>query len=97
MCICTDSPYWHETVLPTERSSTSSEVAKTNERPADDTTVEEEEREVNPQEQENQEQENGADNAGTDATRTETEIPEAEEPRRYPQRIHRPPDRYGWK
>ncbi|KAL5496662.1 hypothetical protein EMCRGX_G012995 [Ephydatia muelleri] len=81
-------------MLPTERSSTLSEVAKTNERPADDTTVEEEEREVNPQEQENQEQENGADNAGTDATRTETEIPEAEEPRRYPQRIHRPPDRY---
>eukprot|EP00731_Ephydatia_muelleri_P016133 Em0009g557a len=70
-------------MLPTERSSTSSEVAKTNERPADDTTVEEEEREVNPQEQENQEQKNGADNAGTDATRTETEIPEAEEPRRY--------------
>ena len=116
MRICTDSPYWHETVLP--QSSTSSEVAKTNERPADDTTVEEEEREeVNPQEQENQEQKNGADNTGTDATRTdatrtdatrtdatrtdaartETEIPEAEEPRRYPQRIHRPPDRYGWK
>ena len=43
---CSDSPYWQETVapLPTDNSSASSEVEKTNEIPVVDATVEEEER-----------------------------------------------------
>ena len=43
---CSDSPYWQETVapLPTDNSSASSEVEKTNEIPVVDAIVEEEER-----------------------------------------------------
>ena len=84
---CSDSPYWHETVtpLPTDDSSASSEVEKTNEIPVVDATVEDGERD----------NEIAADNQ--DVTRAE--IPEVKDqgPRHYSQRVHRPPDRYGWK
>ena len=74
---CSDSPYWQETVapLPTENTSASSEVEKTNEIPV--TTVEEEERD----------DEVAVDKQ--DITRAE--IPEAKDqgPRHYPQRVHR--------
>ena len=84
---CSDSPYWRETVtpLPTDDSSASSEVEKTNEISVVDATVEEGERD----------NEVAADNQ--DVTRAE--IPEVKDqgPRSYPQRVHRPPDRYGWK
>ena len=59
----------------------------------DDTTVEEEEREDDVT---TDGQAYNTDTTRPDATRTELPETEDQRPRCYPQRMHRPPDHYGY-